>query len=159
MFRHEVQSLIRNAVRASDADAVLFVGSGTTGAVHKLHNGLKPCFSHHPPIVFVGPFEHHSNLLPWREMASRVIRIKETAQGILDLDDLECQLKACKAPAGTVKVGCFSAASNVTGIWTRDVPVTKLLHKYGALSFWDYAAAGKYEPLFYTVGENRVTRF
>lgn len=38
----------------------------------------------------------------------------------------------------------FSAASNVTGIITDDIRISVLLHKYGALAFWDYAAAGPY---------------
>lgn len=38
----------------------------------------------------------------------------------------------------------FSAASNVTGILTDTVAVSELCHKYGALSFWDYASAGPY---------------
>ena len=38
----------------------------------------------------------------------------------------------------------FSAASNVTGILTDTVAVAELCHKYGALSFWDYASAGPY---------------
>ena len=58
--------IIRNAVRANEHDAVVFVGSGVTGAVHKLIN----CLSFRkPPVIFVGPYEHHSNLLPWREIA------------------------------------------------------------------------------------------
>ena len=44
--------------------------------------------------------------------------------------------------ARTLKIGSFSAASNVTGIATDTVAVSTLLHQHGALSFWDYAAAG-----------------
>lgn len=44
-------------------------------------------------------------------------------------------------------IGSFSAASNVTGIMTDDKAVSILLHKYGALSFWDYAAAAPYLPI------------
>lgn len=41
------------------------------------------------------------------------------------------------------RIGCFCAASNVTGIITDTNHVTALLHKYGALAFWDFATAGK----------------
>ena len=42
------------------------------------------------PIVFVGPFEHHSNLLPWRESCARVVPIAlDAATGRADLADLE----------------------------------------------------------------------
>lgn len=69
--RHEARDIIRNAVHASEDDAVIFVGSGATGAVHKLIHGLG-ITSSNPPIVFAGPFEHHSNLLPWKEISAKV---------------------------------------------------------------------------------------
>ncbi|MFO1266932.1 MAG: aminotransferase class V-fold PLP-dependent enzyme [Rubrivivax sp.] len=41
-------------------------------------------------------------------------------------------------------MGSFSAASNVTGV-ISDVPaIATLLHRFGALSFWDFAAAAPY---------------
>ena len=43
-----------------------------------------------------------------------------------------------------LKIGSFSAASNVTGIVTDTRRISALLHRHGALSFWDYAAAGPY---------------
>ena len=61
--------MVRNAVRANEHDAVIFTGNGVTAAVHKLINALD---LKSPPVVFVGPFEHHSNLLPWREIAAYV---------------------------------------------------------------------------------------
>jgi selenocysteine lyase/cysteine desulfurase len=52
-------------------DVVIFVGNGSTGAVHKLVGSIiKP--REPSPIVIVGPFEHHSNLLPWREITKDV---------------------------------------------------------------------------------------
>jgi selenocysteine lyase/cysteine desulfurase len=41
-------------------------------------------------------------------------------------------------------IGCFSAASNVTGILADVHAITVCLHKHGALAFWDYATAGPY---------------
>jgi selenocysteine lyase/cysteine desulfurase len=68
-FRHEARDVIRNAVHASEHDAVIFAGHGCTGAVHKLIHALDLS---EPPVVFVGPCEHHSNLLPWREKGAKV---------------------------------------------------------------------------------------
>ena len=81
LYRHEARDAIRNSVNASEHDAVIFVSSGATGAVHKLINALRDDNNEDdpssqpppPPIVIAGPWEHHSNLLPWREIAERVL--------------------------------------------------------------------------------------
>lgn len=44
-------------------------------------------------MVFIGPFEHHSNILPWRESCADVVQIAENAAGGLDMDDLQRNLK------------------------------------------------------------------
>lgn len=64
--------------------------------------------------------------------------------GQVDLDFLRRHLK--KVTSGwndknQLVVGCFSAGSNITGVVSDDVEITELLHEYGALAFWDYAAA------------------
>lgn len=140
MFREESRDIIRQCVGASSQeDAVLFVGSGCTAAIHKLIGALEltKCKD---VVVFVGAGEHHSNLLPWRELASQVVRIEEDDEGFLNLVQLETALKA----ADGILIGCFSAASNITGILNQDLAITALLHRYGALSFWDYATAAPY---------------
>lgn len=71
-----------------------------------------------------------------------MIRISESKEGFLDLDDLGKQLIAHKG-CGAQLIGCFSAANNVTGILADDVATTLLLHQHGALAFWDYNVAGE----------------
>ena len=103
------------------------------------------------PAVFVGPDQHHSNELPWRESIAEVVVIGEDADGHIDLAALESQLtRHAKRP---LLIGSFSAASNVTGILTDTGAVAALLHAHGALSVWDYAAAGPYAPI--RVSESR----
>jgi len=43
-----------------------------------------------------------------------------------------------------LRIGSFSAASNVTGIVSDTHAISALLHRHGALSFWDFAAAAPY---------------
>jgi selenocysteine lyase/cysteine desulfurase len=43
-----------------------------------------------------------------------------------------------------LRIGSFSAASNVTGIVSDTHRITQLLHEHGALAFWDFAAAAPY---------------
>ena len=94
------------------------------------------------PVVFIGPYEHHSNELPWRESIADVVVIPEDHDGRIDLARLETELLAhADRP---LKIGSFSAASNVTGIISDTRAISILLHRHGALSFWDFAAAAPY---------------
>lgn len=77
IYRHESRDIVRNAVHASEEDAVIFVGSGCTGAVHKLIHAMDFASDEIKPIVLVGPYEHHSNLLPWREIGATVNTYKQ----------------------------------------------------------------------------------
>ena len=159
-LREEARKIIRDAVGGTENDLVIFTGSGATAAVNKLIGilelripaGLDERYQlarqipeGERPVVFVGPYEHHSNELPWRESIADVVVIGEDSDGHVDLADLEGQLvRYAQRP---LRIGSFSAASNVTGILTGTSAVAALLHAHGALSFWDYAAAGPYVPI------------
>jgi selenocysteine lyase/cysteine desulfurase len=140
-LREDARRIIHRAARGTDEDAVVFCGAGTTGAIDKLVRILDLGDA----VVFVGPSEHHSNELPWRESGADVVTIQADARGLVDLDHLEHELR--RHAGRTLKVGTFSAASNVTGVITDTAAVAALLHRYGALSCWDYAAAGPYLPI------------
>lgn len=71
-----------------------------------------------------------------------MVRISETKEGFLDLNDLESKLIEERTSDVTM-VGCFSAASCITGVLADDVATTLLLRQYGALSVWDYTSAGE----------------
>ncbi len=156
-FREEARNIIREALGATDDHAVIFCGSGTTGAIDRLIgvlglripanlddeynlSGFIPADER--PVVFIGPYEHHSNELPWRESIADVVVIAEDDDGHVDLTDLEHQLVSYADRP--LKIGTFSAASNVTGIITDVRSVSVMLHQHGALSFWDFAAAAPY---------------
>ncbi|MCX4853496.1 aminotransferase class V-fold PLP-dependent enzyme [Streptomyces canus] len=149
-LREDARGIIRDAVGGTEDDLVIFCGSGSTAAVNKLVGILglrrpeKPPEAERP-VVFVGPYEHHSNELPWRESVADVVVIDEDADGHIDLGELKAQL--VRYADRPLRIGSFSAASNVTGILTDTDRITGLLHSYGALSFWDCAAAAPYIPL------------
>ena len=156
-LREDARHIIRDAVGGDERDCVIFCGSGATGAIDKLigiMNLRLPAdledryhlSQHIPaderPVVFVGPFEHHSNELPWRESIADVITIPEDSDGHIDLARLEIELVT--HAARPVKIGSFSAASNVTGIVSNTCAIADLLHRHEALSFWDFACAAPY---------------
>lgn len=103
--------------------------------------------------MLIGPYEHHSNILPWRESGAEVVEIPEAEGGGPDLAALEAALVA---RADRPLVGAFSAASNVTGIVTDPAPVTALLKAHGALAVWDYAGGGPYLPIDMRAGADAV---
>ncbi|WAZ26646.1 aminotransferase class V-fold PLP-dependent enzyme [Streptomyces cinnabarinus] len=149
-LREDARRIIRDAVCGTEDDLVIFCGSGATAAVNKLVGILELRHPDRPaaaerPVVFVGPYEHHSNELPWRESIADVVVIDEDADGHIDLAGLEAGLR--RYADRPLRIGSFSAASNVTGILTDTERVARLLHAYGALSFWDYAAAAPYIPI------------
>ncbi len=156
-LREDARATIHSAVHGDDDTVVIFAGSGSTAAIDKLIGilGLRipadldrrygfsasiPAAER--PVVFVGPFEHHSNELPWRESIADVVVIHENADGRVDVDDLTAQLEAYADRP--LKIGSFSAASNVTGIVVDSALITQTLHAHGALAFWDFAAAAPY---------------
>jgi selenocysteine lyase/cysteine desulfurase len=156
-FREEARRIIRDAVGAGPEHAVIFVGSGTTAAVNRIVDvlGLRlpaelderyDLRSRIPlaerPVVFIGPYEHHSNELPWRESIADVVVIPEDRDGRIDLERLEAALLAHEDRP--LRIGSFSAASNVTGIISDTRAISVLLHRHGTLSFYDFAAAAPY---------------
>jgi len=156
-FREEAREIVHDAVSGTERDAVLFCGSGATGAINTLIDilGIRiparlddiyDLQSNIPrdrrPVVFIGPYEHHSNELPWRESIADVVEIDRDRNGHIDLEMLEEQLRLHEDRP--LKIGSFSAASNVTGIGSKTRETSVLLHEYGARSFWDFAAAGPY---------------
>ncbi|KAM7426256.1 hypothetical protein ABFA07_022429 [Porites harrisoni] len=143
-FRNEARNIIKSCVNATGEDCVVFTGSGTTSAIHKLIHALElEQRRDEKNVVFIGPFEHHSNILPWRETGIKIERINDNEEGTVDMDMLEEKLQMYRSADYNIYVA-FSAASNVTGILTDTVAVAELCHKYGALSFWDYASAAPY---------------
>lgn len=170
-LREDARTLIRQAVHGDDSTCVVFCGSGATGAIDKLvgvlnlrlpadldqRYGLR---GHIPaderPVVFIGPFEHHSNELPWRESIADVVTIHEDADGHVDIAQLRAEL--ARYVDRPLKIGSFSAASNVTGIITDVEAVTRVLHEHGALAFWDYAAAGPYVDIDMAPGDPAIAK-
>ena len=159
-LREDARQAVAAALGADDQTVVIFCGSGATGAIDKVVRilGLRipeelddryrlseriPAKDR--PVVFIGPYEHHSNELLWRESIADVVVIPEDADGHIDIARLEAELSAYADRP--LLIGSFSAASNVTGIRSDTTTIATMLHRYDALSFWDYAAAAPYVPI------------
>ena len=137
LLREQAREIIRQAVKGTLEDKVIFCGSGATAAMNKLIDmlnlrlpkSLSDDFDlesviprDQRPVVFIGPYEHHSNELPWRESIADVVVIPLNSKGQLDLVALEVALtEYIDRP---LRIGSFSAASNVTesGPMCRGLP-------------------------------------
>jgi len=95
------------------------------------------------PVVFIGPYEHHSNDIMWREAIAEVVAIQLNPDGYIDLKDLENQVSDPKYN-DRLKIGSFSAASNITGIKTPVYEIARIMHNYGGIVCFDYAASAPY---------------
>jgi selenocysteine lyase/cysteine desulfurase len=146
-MRSAARGVIARHCGADESYGVVFTGSGATAGLNRLVHLLgvtKAAANGQRPLVLIGPYEHHSNILPWRESGAEVLEIPEAPTGGPDLQELEAALAAAK---GRLCVGAFSAASNVTGIVTDVDAVSILLNQYDARVVWDYAGAAPYLPI------------
>jgi len=167
----QAEGSIKDSVNAGPDGCIVSIGSGATGAIDKLQqivgvalppatrlnlnamlrshlgeDALDACGDYlraHQPVVFVGPYEHHSNEVSWRESLATVVEVNLAADGGIDLGHLKGLLQD-PAYQGRMRIGSFSAASNVTGIRTPVHEIAVLLHAHGALACFDYAASAPY---------------
>ena len=168
---HEAELAIKESVNAGPQGRIVACGTGATGAIDKLQQivgvalapatrkniydmldkaddgfcrtSFKALADMEQPVVFVGPYEHHSNEISWRQSLATTIEVRLDASGHIDLEHLETLLQD-PAYKDRLKIGSFSAASNVTGLKSNVRAIAAMLHKHGAIACFDYAACAPY---------------
>jgi selenocysteine lyase/cysteine desulfurase len=171
---HEAERSIKRAVNAGPSGRIIACGTGATAAIDKMQQilGVALCpatrqnmyallerhagteqveafrayVREQQPVAFVGPYEHHSNEVTWREGLATVVEVQLSGDGCVDLQHLESLLQDPRYQ-GRLRIGSFSAASNVTGMTSPVHDIARLLHKYGAFACFDFAASGPYVPI------------
>jgi len=158
-FCAEARQIVAEGVNAritgkAGLDVVLFAGDGATSTVEVLIDclGLKHLCQqsqtkNKKPVVFMGPYEHHSNMIPWRESGATIITVPECPKTRdIDYNYLE---RALQSPTfnNCIKMGTFAAASNVDGHICDVDRIAATLHRHHALAFFDYATAAPYLPI------------
>lgn len=167
----EAEHAIKRSVNAGRNGRIVPVGSGATGAIDKFQQivgvMLPPAtrlnlmhlldgafgearrrrfeayLAERQPVVYVGPYEHHSNEVSWRQGLATVVEVPLAADGGIDLGALE-RLLEHPAYQGRMRIGSFSAASNVTGIRSPVHEIAMLLHRHDAIACFDFAASAPY---------------
>ena len=148
-MRRAARAAIAEGVGAGPEHAVVFAGAGATAGINRLVH----LFAAGPgTTVLIGPYEHHSNILPWRESGASVVEIPEAGIGGPDLDVLRAALRAAPGPV----IGAFSATSNVTGTLTDVAGVTAILKAKSARAVWDYAGGAPYLAMDMRLGMDAI---
>lgn len=150
---HEAHKIIKDHVNAGKDDVIITTGSGMTTVVCKFQRllGLKipeqladyiilP--EELKPVVFITHMEHHSNQTTWLETIADVVVINPNEDGLVDVKDFKEKLEKYKNRK--LKIGAFTAASNVTGIEPDYFELSKLIHQYDGYSFIDFACSAPY---------------
>jgi selenocysteine lyase/cysteine desulfurase len=134
---HDAQIVIKQHVNASTNDALICAGSGMTTVVNKLQRMLglripepfnKQCMlpEDKKPVVFITHMEHHSNQTTWNACDVTVVVLKRGVDGKPSQDDLVEQL--ANYSERPLKIGSFTACSNVTGIKTDYHAFLKIMY-------------------------------
>jgi len=150
---HEAQHNIKKHVNANNDDVLICSGGGMTTVVNKFQRMLNlripekwaakiDLAEEDKPVVFITHMEHHSNQTTWEECAVTVVRVPEDNQGLPDVMALDKLL--VKYAHRVMKIGSFTACSNVTGIKTDYRSLARMMHKHDGVCFIDFAASAPY---------------
>ena len=150
---HEAKNIIKKHVHADENDILIFEGSGMTGAIRKiqrllgltLHENYKAVngLSDLPkPVIFITHMEHHSNQISWEETVADVVIVPPDDHG--DVSPIMLEKIVKQYADRPLKIGSFTACSNVTGIVTPYHQLAEVMHKYGGICFVDFSASAPY---------------
>jgi selenocysteine lyase/cysteine desulfurase len=153
---HEAHNIIKTHVNAGPADVIITAGSGMTKVINKFQRilGLKvpeqlkdyvKLTEDMRPVVFVTHMEHHSNQTSWLETIADVVVIEPDDEGLVSLDNLTVLLDKYKSRK--LKIGAFTACSNVTGISTPYHKMAEMIHENGGYCFVDFACSAPYKDI------------
>lgn len=149
----QARQIIKDHVNAHPEDVLITSGTGMTGVLSRLQRimGLRfpgarqreeTIAENDRPVVFITHMEHHSNQVPWLETTADVVMVPCDEQKLVCPQRLENELE--KYRDRKLKIGAFTACSNVTGIITPYQQLAKIMHRHGGYCFVDFAASAPY---------------
>ncbi len=152
----EAHKRIKKHVNAGPEDVIITAGFGMTGVIVKFQRmlGLKMCGQltdskcfkdKEKPVVFVTHMEHHSNQTSWFETMTDVVVLSPDKELLVNPDELRRQLEIYKDRP--LKIGAFTACSNVTGVGTPYYQLARIMHENGGVCFIDFAASAPYADI------------
>lgn len=144
---------IKDHVHASENDVIITAGTGMTDVINKFQRILgmktnqffnKDHFEKIPekPVVFITHMEHHSNHTSWLETYSDVVLLEPDAHNLVNPDSLRKEIGKYKNRK--MKIGAFTACSNVTGVIPPYYELARIMHENDGYVFIDYAGSAPY---------------
>ncbi|WP_283583846.1 aminotransferase class V-fold PLP-dependent enzyme [Limosilactobacillus difficilis] len=129
---------VQHFINAKEAEEVVFT-KGTTDGLNLICSTYGEEHIHAGDEIVVSIAEHHSNLVPWQQLAIKkhaVLKyIELTADGELDMEDAKNKI------TDKTKIVSVTHASNVLGIITPLKELAALAHEHGAIFIGDGAQA------------------
>ncbi|MCD6090441.1 MAG: aminotransferase class V-fold PLP-dependent enzyme [Bacteroidales bacterium] len=157
---HYAQQIIKKHVNANTDDVLITTGNGMTGVINKFQrilgfkrygtkehpfNKLEDLPEEKRPVVFITHMEHHSNQTSWEETIADVVVLQPDKNMLVDKNELIKKLEEYKNRE--IKIGSFTACSNVTGVRTNYHELARIMHNNNGLCFIDFAANAPYDTM------------
>jgi len=150
---NQARKIIKNHVGAGEDDILISAGSGMTAAINKLQRMLQlkvpakyknrlQIADNDKPVIFITHMEHHSNHLSWLETIGDVVCMEPASDGSMNMNQLKQLLQLYRNR--TMKIGSFTACSNVTGVQTPYHQLARIMHEFGGLCLVDFSASAPY---------------
>lgn len=156
-YQH-AQQIIKKHVNANSDDVLITTGNGMTGVINKFQrilgfkqygakdnpfNKFEYLSDEKRPVVFITHMEHHSNQTSWEETIADVVVLQPDENMLVDENELIKKLEEYKHRE--IKIGSFTACSNVTGVRTNHHQLARIMHEHNGLCFIDFAASAPYD--------------
>ena len=127
-------------VNASPVDKIVLFSRNTTESINHLAQRFP---FKKDDVVLTTVMEHHSNELPWRQVAT-VVHVNVLPDGRIDNQDFQAKLREYRGRVALVSV---TGASNVTGYINPIHSYARWAHEAGAKIFIDAAQLAPHRPI------------
>lgn len=123
-------------IGASHTEEIIFT-RGTTTALNIVASSYGPAVLQEGDEIVITPMEHHSNLIPWQQLALRTKAVLKyiplQSDGNVALEDVE------KTITNRTKIVSIAYVSNVLGVVNPVKQIAEIAHRHGAVIVVDGA--------------------
>ncbi|MBO8442087.1 MAG: cysteine desulfurase [Firmicutes bacterium] len=132
----QVREKVRKFINAKSEREIVYT-RGTTDGLNMIASTYGEAFIHEGDEIVISYMEHHSNLIPWQQLALR----KHAKLKYIDmLDDGELDIEDAKQKiTSKTKIVSIAQVSNVLGVINPIKELAELAHKCGAVMVVDAA--------------------